>query len=79
MLQGYMTSKEAAEYLKRSDSLIRKLCKSGKLSDAVKVGNTWLIPEKMIKNYVPAPTGFAVVWSRRREKGSNKGLLDEHE
>ena len=71
MLPGYMTSKEAARYINRTDSLIRKLCKAGKLQGAVKVGNTWIIPEETIKNYVPAPTGFAVVWSRRRERELN--------
>ena len=66
-----MTSKEAAEYLHRSDSLIRKLCKTGKLPGAVKVGNTRLIPEETVENYVSAPTGFAVVWSRRRKHALN--------
>ena len=73
MLQGYMTSKEAAKYINRTDSLIRKLCKAEKLPGAVKVGHTWFIPEETIKNYKPAPTGFAVVWTRRRELAlSNK-------
>ena len=77
MLQGYMTSKEAAEYINRTDSLIRKLCKAEKLPGAVKVGNTWLIPEETVKGYKPAPTGFAVVWTRRRELALNNGLKEE--
>ena len=51
MIEGYMTSQEAAEYLKRSDSLICKLCKAGKLAGATKAGNTWLIPEDTVKIY----------------------------
>ena len=76
MLDDFMTSKEAAEYLKRSDSLMRKLCKSGKLTGAVKAGNTWLIPKASIMGYIPGPKGFAALWSRlQSEKG---GGTDGH-
>ena len=68
MIEGYMTSKQAAEYLKRSDALIRKLCKAGKLAGATKAGNTWLIPEKTIKTYTPGPKGFAYMWQRIKEE-----------
>ena len=73
MLDDFMTSKEAAEYLKRSDSLMRKLCKSGKLIGAVKAGNTWLIPKASIMGYTPGPKGFAAFWSRlqlEKKKGA---------
>lgn len=78
MFENFMTSKEAAQSLNRSDSMIRKLCKSGKLSGAVKVGNTWLIPQKSVKEYTPAPNGFTVVWAKKlaREYLAQKGYTD---
>ena len=51
MIEGYMTVKQAAEYLKHTDSTICKLCKAGKLKGAIKIGNLWLIPESTIKIY----------------------------
>ena len=51
MLEGYMTVKQAAEYLKHTDSTVCKLCKAGKLAGAMKIGNLWLIPEDTIKIY----------------------------
>lgn len=52
-VEGYMTSKQAAEYLHRSDSTIRKQCKAGKFPKAVKAGNTWLIPKNSVIRYSP--------------------------
>ena len=53
MLEGYMTSKQAAEYLKRADGTIRKQCRAGKFPGAVKVGNTWVIPKNSVIRYSP--------------------------
>lgn len=50
-VEGYMTSKQAAEYLHRTDRLICILCKDGKLAGAKKIGNLWLIPEDTVKIY----------------------------
>lgn len=79
MLNDFMTSKEAAEYLKRSDSLMRKLCKSGKLTGAVKAGNTWLIPKSSIIGYTPGPKGFAALWSRLQLKQKKRGESNGNE
>lgn len=64
VLEGYMTVKEAARYLNRSESLIRKLCNQGKLKGVIKIGTNWLIPINSIVNYAPGPKGFAVMWAR---------------
>ena len=68
MLEGYMTSLEAAIFLKKSNSLIRKLCNGNKFKGAKKLGNMWVIPYEEIKQYTPGLKGFAEVWRRRREK-----------
>lgn len=64
VLEGYMTVKEAARYMNRSESLIRKLCSRGKIKGVKKIGTNWLIPKKAIVHYTPGPKGFAVMWAR---------------
>lgn len=73
MIEDFMTSKEAAEYLKRSDSMMRNLCRKGKLPGAVKAGNTWLIPKASIVGYMPGPKGFAAMWQRLQELQQKAG------
>lgn len=53
IIEGYMTSKQAAEYLHRSDGTIREQCRAGKFPKAVKAGNTWLIPKNSVIRYSP--------------------------
>lgn len=50
-LPGYYTTKEAAEKLGyASTSTLAALCQQGKIIGVMKVGKTWLIPEKWVKN-----------------------------
>ena len=51
MLQGYMTTTEAAEYLKYDPDYICYLCIHKEFPGATKFGNAWAIPEKDVKNY----------------------------
>ena len=68
-MKDVMTVAEAAEVLKKSTSLICKLCVRGKLTGAYKLGKKmWLIPEKSVREYVPGPKGFAVVKARKQEE-----------
>ena len=68
MIEGYMTSKEAAEYLKRADGTIRKQCRAGKFHGATKAGNTWIIPELSVKRYPPN------IINRTREEYARENL-----
>lgn len=49
-IQGYMTTEEAAEYLKITSGRVRQLVSIGVLPKE-KVGNTNLIPIEAIKSY----------------------------
>ena len=66
-MKDFMTVDEAASFLKKSTSLICKLCVRGKLAGAYKLGKKmWLIPEKSVKEYVPGPKGFAAVKAQKQ-------------
>lgn len=68
-MKDFMTVSEAAIFLKKSTSMICKLCVRGKLTGAYKLGEKmWLIPEKSVKEYVPGPKGFAAVKARQKER-----------
>ena len=68
-MEGFMTAEEAARYLNRSNSLVCRLCKSGRLDGAKKVGQkVWLIPEKSVMEYKPGPQGFAALKARKLAK-----------
>lgn len=48
-LPGYYTTKEAAEKLGYAmPTTLKRFCADGKISGAVKVGKTWLIPESWV-------------------------------
>ena len=80
VLEGYMTVKEAARYLNRSESLVRKLCSQGKIKGAIKIGTNWLIPKKAIVRYTPGPKGFAVMWARlKSEQMKLKGVMENEQ
>ena len=77
VLEGYMTVKEAARYLNRSESLVRKLCSQEKIKGVKKIGTNWLIPKKALVHYTPGPKGFAVMWARlKSEQVKLKGVED---
>ena len=45
----YMTTKEAADIWGISDRRVLQYCNAGRIGGAVKMGNTWLIPQKCQK------------------------------
>lgn len=80
VLEGYMTVKEAAQYIDRSESLIRKLCSGGKLAGVKKIGTNWLIPKESLLQYTPGPKGFAVMWARlKAEQLKSKGITENEQ
>jgi excisionase family DNA binding protein len=57
-LQGnYLTTTEAAKLIRKTSDLIAKLCQSGRLPGAEKIGNTWLIPRASVESYTPGRRG----------------------
>ena len=68
-IEDFMTTKQAAEHLKRTKSLICKLCLKGKLPGARRIGEKmWLIPRKSVEEYKPGKQGFAAVKEREEAK-----------
>ena len=67
-IDDFISMEEAVEISGYTKQAIRYLCRCNKLDGARKLGNRWLIPREALKNYKPAPRGFAVVWERRRAK-----------
>ena len=66
MMENYLTAEEAARYLKRTTSLVCKLCVHGKLVGAKKMGKKmWIIPEQSVFEYKPGPQGFAAMKARK--------------
>jgi excisionase family DNA binding protein len=53
----YVTVEEAAVLASRKTSLIRVLCRNGRLPGAVKMGNSWIIPKVDVEAYKPAKRG----------------------
>lgn len=51
MLKEYMTTTEAADYLKYDPDYICALCTQKEFPGATKFGNAWAIPEKDVINY----------------------------
>lgn len=57
-----LSGKEAAEKLGITVRRVQQMCKDGKLSGAIKIGNSWAIPEKNIANDTkkkPLPIGIS--------------------
>ena len=67
-MNGYLTTKEAADYRNLSQVHIRQLCSEGKLQGAERAGRAWIIPKKSVEDYVPGPKGFAAVKARKQEE-----------
>jgi excisionase family DNA binding protein len=55
--ENYVTTTEAARIIKKTADLIAKLCQSGRLPGAEKIGNTWLIPRASVESYTPGKRG----------------------
>ncbi|MDR1916657.1 MAG: helix-turn-helix domain-containing protein [Synergistaceae bacterium] len=55
--EGYVTTEEAAALIGKGINMISKLCQSGKLSGAEKLGNSWLIPRASVESYSPGKRG----------------------
>lgn len=55
--EKYVTVDEAADLANRKTSLIRTLCREGRLPGAEKMGNSWIIPKESVLNYQPAKRG----------------------
>ncbi|GEM_PF-4010772 len=51
MLEGYMTTNEAAKYLGYDPDYICQLCINKKLKGATKFGKMWAIPEEVVHIY----------------------------
>ena len=65
MLNEYMSTKEAADFLGYDTAYIRYLCIHKKLPGAEKFNNDWAIPEKSVREYTPGLQGFAAVKERK--------------
>ena len=58
-IKGFMTTMEAAKYMKLTQSQICWICNKGGFKGACRFGRTWAIPVQSVKDYRPAPKGFA--------------------
>lgn len=48
-MEGYMTTKEAAEKWGITQRQVQSYCKSGRIIGLQKAGKSWLIPENLAK------------------------------
>jgi excisionase family DNA binding protein len=55
--EGYVTTEEAATLIGKGINMISKLCQSGRLPGAEKLGNSWLIPRASVEGYTPMKRG----------------------
>ena len=77
-MKGFMTTKQAADYLGYDPDYICMLCANGKLLGAEKFSGVWSIPEQSVWGYTPAPQGFAVVKARKQaEKALRQAELNK--
>lgn len=51
--EKYVTTTEAAKILGKGANLVAKLCQSGRLVGAEKIGNTWMIPREVVESCAP--------------------------
>jgi excisionase family DNA binding protein len=54
---GYITVAEASKLSGKGIKMIARLCQTGKLPGAEKIGNTWLIPRASVESYAPGRRG----------------------
>jgi hypothetical protein len=55
--EEFVTVAEAAEMLGKGMNRVGKLCRAGRFSGAVKMGNSWIIPREAVLNHKPLPPG----------------------
>jgi hypothetical protein len=55
--EGYITVAEATKLSGKGIKMIARLCQTGKLPGAEKIGNTWLIPRASVETYTPGKRG----------------------
>ena len=67
----YMTTKQAADQWLISDRRVLQYCNDGRIKGAVKMGNTWLVPQKAEK-----PCDLR---KRRKAVGSEVEVRHEHQ
>ncbi len=65
VIENYMTTKEAAEYLGYDPDYVCSLCINNKLPGAGKFGNAWAIPKQSVHEYKPGLQGQAAVNARK--------------
>ena len=76
-MEGSVDTDVAAQMLGCSTSNVCKLCKCGKLKDAVKVGSkVWIIPKQSVLDYKPGPKGFAAVKARKEAAEAERKARD---
>jgi hypothetical protein len=55
--EEYITVMQASEIIGKGINMIAKLCQSGRLPGAEKIGNTWLIPRAAVESDTPGKRG----------------------
>ena len=55
--EKYLTTREAGELIGKGSNMILKLCQSGRLIGAEKMGGCWLVPRDSILKYRPNKRG----------------------
>jgi hypothetical protein len=55
--EGYITVAEATKLSGKGIKMIARVCQTGKLPGAEKIGNTWLIPRVSVESYAPGKRG----------------------
>lgn len=70
MLEGYMTTTEAAKFLDFNSDYVGSLCKKGELPGATKFGKSWAIPEQSVYGYEKGGQGFAAEKERRQKENA---------
>jgi hypothetical protein len=53
----YVTTIEASALIGKCESMIARLCQTGRLYGARKIGKTWLIPREALESYTPMRRG----------------------
>jgi excisionase family DNA binding protein len=72
---GYITVTEAAKLSGKGIKMIARLCQTGKLPGAEKIGNTWLIPRASVESYTPGRRGPRT--KKEKLSGELAGIREE--
>jgi hypothetical protein len=68
--ENFVTTLQAAEMLGRGINQVAKLCQTGRLPGAKKVGNAWIMPRESVLNYRPMAPGVKPGTKRRKYKSA---------